>query len=206
MLLWGVCMWCLECLVCCWCYPDRHRRDRNKTPKIIKQGEVVRSPYCCIVAVPLSCGYLQRDIHYASLTNGVCIVSRSYFAFPIAYRQPVDPPQEREALRPMLATHHVVSMSYEVLRSDIEWVAGIDWDFCILDEGHTIKNAKSKIAAATKRVRSRHRLLLSGTPLQNNILELWSLFDFLMPGFLGTERQFNATYGKSLQVRVFTHS
>ena len=45
------------------------------------------------------------------------------------------------------------------------------------------------------------RLLLSGTPVQNHVLELWSLFDFLMPGFLGTEREFNAKYGKAVQVR-----
>ena len=44
------------------------------------------------------------------------------------------------------------------------------------------------------------RLLLSGTPVQNHVLELWSLFDFLMPGFLGTEREFNAKYGKAVQV------
>ena len=47
-----------------------------------------------------------------------------------------------------------------------------------------------------------HRLLLSGTPVQNHVLELWSLFDFLMPGFLGTEREFNAKYGKAVQVQV----
>ena len=46
------------------------------------------------------------------------------------------------------------------------------------------------------------RLLLSGTPIQNHVLELWSLFDFLMPGFLGTERDFNAKYGKAVQVRI----
>jgi len=47
-----------------------------------------------------------------------------------------------------------------------------------------------------KSIQATNRLILSGTPVQNNALELWSLFDFLMPGFLGSERQFNTTYGK----------
>ncbi|EEF38332.1 TATA-binding protein-associated factor MOT1, putative [Ricinus communis] len=68
----------------------------------------------------------------------------------------------------------------------------------MLLRGHIIKNAKSKITAAVKRLKAQHRLILSGTPIQNNIMDLWSLFDFLMPGFLGSERQFQATYGKPL--------
>ena len=51
---------------------------------------------------------------------------------------------------------------------------------------------------AAKRINAQHRLILSGTPIQNNILELWALFDFLMPGFLGTHAAFNARYGKAL--------
>ena len=50
-----------------------------------------------------------------------------------------------------------------------------------------------------KQVRSEHRLILSGTPIQNNVQELWALFNFLMPGFLGTEAAFNVQYGKALQ-------
>ena len=61
-----------------------------------------------------------------------------------------------------------------------------------------MQNGKSKITLAVKAVQASHRLLLSGTPIQNNVLELWSLFDFLMPGFLGTERQFNQLYGTVL--------
>jgi TATA-binding protein-associated factor len=45
---------------------------------------------------------------------------------------------------------------------------------------------------------SNHRLILTGTPIQNNVLELWSLFDFLMPGFLGTEKQFQTLYGRPI--------
>lgn len=61
-----------------------------------------------------------------------------------------------------------------------------------------LQNGKSKISQAAKAVQASHRLILSGTPIQNNVLELWSLFDFLMPGFLGTERQFNQLYGKPI--------
>lgn len=51
---------------------------------------------------------------------------------------------------------------------------------------------------AIKQLIANHRLILSGTPIQNNVLELWSLFDFLMPGFLGTEKQFTARYSRPI--------
>ena len=51
---------------------------------------------------------------------------------------------------------------------------------------------------AVKRISAQHRLILSGTPIQNSVLELWTLFDFLMPGFLGTHAAFNARYGRAL--------
>ncbi|XP_043695072.1 TATA-binding protein-associated factor BTAF1-like isoform X1 [Telopea speciosissima] len=106
--------------------------------------------------------------------------------------------QERISLRCQFEKHNVVITSYDVVRKDIDYLRQQLWNYCILDEGHIIKNAKSKITTAVKQLKAEHRLLLSGTPIQNNILELWSLFDFLMPGFLGTERQFQATYGKPL--------
>lgn len=108
-------------------------------------------------------------------------------------------PQERIDLRSRFPKHNIIITSYDVLRKDIDYLATQVWNYCILDEGHIIKSAKSKITMAAKRVQADHRLLLSGTPIQNNVLELWSLFDFLMPGFLGTERQFQANYGKPLQ-------
>ncbi|CAL1356659.1 unnamed protein product [Linum trigynum] len=106
--------------------------------------------------------------------------------------------QERMSLRELFDKHNVVITSYDVIRKDIEYLGQFLWNYCILDEGHIIKNAKSKITAAVKQLKAQHRLILSGTPIQNNIMDLWSLFDFLMPGFLGTERQFQATYGKPL--------
>jgi TATA-binding protein-associated factor len=90
-------------------------------------------------------------------------------------------------------------MAYEVVRSDIDFIKSYAWNYCVLDEGHMIKNPKTKITEAVKLVRASHRLILSGTPIQNNVLELWSLFDFLMPGFLGDQAQFNSFYSKPIR-------
>jgi TATA-binding protein-associated factor len=107
-------------------------------------------------------------------------------------------PAERKKLRASIPKHDVVIMSYDVVRNDIEDLEKIHWNYCILDEGHIIKNGRTKITKAVKMVRANHRVILSGTPIQNNVLELWSLFDFLMPGFLGTEKQFNERFGKPI--------
>ncbi|KAF9286646.1 TATA-binding protein-associated factor mot1 [Linnemannia elongata] len=107
-------------------------------------------------------------------------------------------PAERKKLRASIPKHDVVIMSYDVVRNDIEDLEKIHWNYCILDEGHIIKNGRTKITKAVKMVRANHRVILSGTPIQNNVLELWSLFDFLMPGFLGTEKQFNDRFGKPI--------
>ncbi|KAK6243614.1 hypothetical protein QUC31_010023 [Theobroma cacao] len=116
----------------------------------------------------------------------------------ISTLQYVGSAQDRIALREQFDKHNVIITSYDVVRKDADYLGQFLWNYCILDEGHIIKNAKSKITLAVKQLKAQHRLILSGTPIQNNIMDLWSLFDFLMPGFLGTERQFQATYGKPL--------
>ncbi|XVF56738.1 hypothetical protein PTKIN_Ptkin06aG0144500 [Pterospermum kingtungense] len=116
----------------------------------------------------------------------------------ISTLQYVGSAQDRVAWREQFDKHNVIITSYDVVRKDADYLGEFLWNYCILDEGHIIKNAKSKITLAVKQLKAQHRLILSGTPIQNNIMDLWSLFDFLMPGFLGTERQFQATYGKPL--------
>ncbi|TFK76566.1 SNF2 superfamily chromatin remodeling protein [Pluteus cervinus] len=106
--------------------------------------------------------------------------------------------RERSRLLNKLKSYDIVITSYEVVRNDISNLEHVNWLYCILDEGHIIKNAKTKLTKAVKIVRAQHRLILSGTPIQNNVLELWSLFDFLMPGFLGTEFSFNERFGKPI--------
>lgn len=106
--------------------------------------------------------------------------------------------RERTRLLSKLKNYDVVITSYEVVRNDITALQEMNWHYCILDEGHIIKNAKTKLTKAVKSIRAHHRLILSGTPIQNNVLELWSLFDFLMPGFLGSETFFNERYSKPI--------
>ncbi|XP_026282175.1 TATA-binding protein-associated factor 172 [Frankliniella occidentalis] len=110
------------------------------------------------------------------------------------------PPQERERLRNQLKSrsYNLIVASYDIVRKDIDFFSTIKWNYCILDEGQYIKNGKTKASKAIKQLVANHRLILSGTPIQNNVLELWSLFDFLMPGFLGTEKQFNAKYSRPI--------
>ncbi|WRT68269.1 uncharacterized protein IL334_005245 [Kwoniella shivajii] len=105
---------------------------------------------------------------------------------------------ERTLLRTRFPAHDVIISSYESIRSDINDLTKINFLYCVLDEGHIIKNAKTKLSIAVKQIKAQHRLLLSGTPIQNNVLELWSLFDFLMPGFLGNERMFNDRFSKPI--------
>nr|XP_048714523.1 TATA-binding protein-associated factor 172 isoform X5 [Caretta caretta] len=108
------------------------------------------------------------------------------------------PPTERARLQHQVKKHNLIVASYDVVRNDIDFFRNIKFNYCILDEGHVIKNGKTKLSKAVKQLTANYRIILSGTPIQNNVLELWSLFDFLMPGFLGTERQFAARYGKPI--------
>ncbi|CAK1596473.1 unnamed protein product [Parnassius mnemosyne] len=117
------------------------------------------------------------------------------FLKPLQY---VGPPVERERLRAQVKYYNLIVASYDIVRKDIDFFSNIKWNYCILDEGHVIKNGKTKAFKAIKQLVANHRLILSGTPIQNNVLELWSLFDFLMPGLLGTERQFTARYSRPI--------
>lgn len=107
-------------------------------------------------------------------------------------------PSVRAGIRAQIPSADVVVTSYDVCRNDIEVLAELSFNYCVLDEGHIIKNSASKLTKSVKRVRAEHRLILSGTPIQNNVLELWSLFDFLMPGFLGTEKVFMEKFAKPI--------
>ena len=91
-------------------------------------------------------------------------------------------PTVRAGLKGQMCHHNLIITSYEIVRSDVEFLASIRWNYIILDEGHVIKNTKTKTAQAIRQLQASHRLILTGTPIQNSVSELWALFDFLMPG------------------------
>jgi TATA-binding protein-associated factor len=109
-------------------------------------------------------------------------------------------PNERERLRIQVksSNYNLIVASYDIIRKDIEFFSTIKWNYCVLDEGHIIKNGKTKSSKAIKQLTANHRLILSGTPIQNHVLEIFSLFDFLMPGFLGSEKQFQVTFSRPI--------
>jgi SNF2 family DNA or RNA helicase len=80
---------------------------------------------------------------------------------------------------------------------DLAELDRIDWSYVVVDEAHFIKNPDAKRTLSIKKIRSMHRLALTGTPIQNNLEELWSLFDFAMPNYLGTRAKFKQKYGTS---------
>ena len=90
--------------------------------------------------------------------------------------------------------HDVIITSYALVRRDIEELSKHNFRYIILDESQNIKNAGSLTAQSVKRLKSTHKLALSGTPIENKLEELWSVFDFLMPGFLFEESEFNYRY------------
>jgi superfamily II DNA or RNA helicase len=90
----------------------------------------------------------------------------------------------------------VVVTSYGLLQRDKSILLEQPFHYVILDEAQKIKNPRSQAAKLACKLQARHRLCLTGTPIENNLLEFWSLFHFLMPGLLGTEKFFRQTFFK----------
>lgn len=88
----------------------------------------------------------------------------------------------------------VVLTTYALLAKDAAIFEPIEWDYVILDEAQKIKNPVTKMARAAKRLRARHRLTLTGTPMENRPIELWSVFEFLLPGYLGSASTFRRRF------------
>jgi len=106
--------------------------------------------------------------------------------------------QRKLLLERELETCNLVVTSYEVLRNEIQSLSRVEWMYCVLDEGHLLKNPKTATARASRQLRARHKLILTGTPIQNSVNEIWATFDFLMPNFLGSSSQFSKEFSRPI--------
>ena len=98
----------------------------------------------------------------------------------------------RSALRSQFGKHDIILMTYATLRRDIMSLKETQFDCIVLDEAQAIKNPGSQIAKATRLLNGRQRLALSGTPIENHLGDMWSIFEFLNPGLLGRSSVFKS--------------
>jgi len=93
-----------------------------------------------------------------------------------------------------VATQCLVISSYSLLHRDIEVIKKIHWKGVILDEAQNIKNPKTKQARSARQINATYRIALTGTPVENNVGDLWSIMEFLNPNFLGTQAEFKRNF------------
>ncbi len=98
-----------------------------------------------------------------------------------------------------IGAHDLVLTTYALVWRDVEALAAQPWHLLVLDEAQFAKNAGSRAAAALRRLPARHRLCVTGTPLENHLGELWAHFDLLMPGFLGDARTFTRLWRRPIE-------
>ena len=106
---------------------------------------------------------------------------------------------DRAKRYPHIADHDLVLTTYPLLWRDVDALVAQPFHLLILDEAQMVKNAGSRSARALRKLQAPHLLCLTGTPLENHLGELWAQFDFLMPGFLGDVRSFNARWRKPIE-------
>ncbi len=102
--------------------------------------------------------------------------------------------KERMNILDEFNNYDVLLTTYGTLRRDISLYEDKTFDFCIIDEGQNIKNKASKVSEAVKSVKANCKIALTGTPIENNLLELWSIFDFIMPMYLFSEENFKMKF------------
>ncbi len=100
----------------------------------------------------------------------------------------------RHNLRKQIPQHDVIVTNYALLRRDLSALQKFEFRAIILDEAQFIKNPTAQVTQSVKQLRADHRLALTGTPLENRLLDLWSIVDFVQPGYLATQADFNQTY------------
>lgn len=108
-------------------------------------------------------------------------------------------PDERESLIKNYQEYDVLITTYNLCKRDLEIYKKIYFDYVILDEAQNIKNPSSQNAKSVKELKSKNRFVLTGTPIENSLMELWSIFDFIMPNYLYDENKFITRYHRRLE-------
>ena len=144
---------------------------------LLSHFESDEDPLPCLVVCPTSLIYNWRD-------------EFERFAPSVPTRLIVGAAAARQRLIALPPAGDVWVTSYELLRRDIPKYEGVRFHCCVLDEGQFVKNRATQASKAVKQLEADHRLVLTGTPVENRLSELWNLFDFLMPGYLFSHNRF----------------
>ncbi|MGI9333889.1 MAG: SNF2-related protein [Gammaproteobacteria bacterium] len=104
------------------------------------------------------------------------------------------------------ARHNMVISSYGLLQRDAEFMQKVEWSAVVLDEAQNIKNPETKQARAARELKADYRIALTGTPVENSVADLWSIMEFLNPGFLGTLADFRKRFFIPIQARQDTEA
>jgi superfamily II DNA or RNA helicase len=107
--------------------------------------------------------------------------------------------KDRHEVAGTIDQHDIVIAPYSLLQRDKERWLEAQWHIVVLDEAQNIKNASTHAAQVVGQLQTRHRLCLSGTPMENHLGEIWSLFHFLMPGFLGSQQRFKELFRNPIE-------
>ncbi len=103
-------------------------------------------------------------------------------------------PGEREQLQAGFSRNEIIITTYDLINRDHRQLQDFRFEYCILDEAQHIKNHQTQRARVIKTIKARYRLVMTGTPIENSLDELWSIFDFLMPGYMGSKAKFTIKY------------
>ena len=151
----------------------------GKTLQVIALIEDIKSELPCIVVVPSSLIYNWKDEveKFSKVLNCKCILGNQ---------------ENRKKILNEEADLYITS--YDYMRRDIDLYENKEFEYVILDEAQYIKNQKTQNAISVKKLKARHKLALTGTPIENSLAELWSIFEFLMPNFLFNYHYFLLNY------------
>jgi SNF2 family DNA or RNA helicase len=106
---------------------------------------------------------------------------------------------DAKAFKALCRDHDLVITSFTLARKDVKLLEGVTWHRIVLDEAQNIKNPKTAQTKAILKLNANHRLALTGTPVENRLMDLWSIFNFLNPGYLGTQTQFRKQFELPIQ-------